>query len=173
MTDEASPKIIIDEDWKSQVQREKETLAAQQQSTAQQQQANPQQSAPPKAAAPGARATSPPSPAGSSGEAPAAEADYSAAQRGPLPPASLTILITSLIAQASMVLEESLKQQGEVRTQYLEEARHIIDLLGVLEEKTKGNCTEEETKLLTQALHEMRLAFVAVRDNPERFKVQK
>jgi len=165
MTDEASPKIIIDEDWKSQVQREKETLAAQQQSTAQQQ-ATPQPSAPPKAAG----AIPPAAPAGSSGEAPAAEADYSSAQRGPLPPASLTILITSLIAQASMVLEESLKQAGEVRTQYLEEARHVIDLLGVLEEKTKGNCTEEETKLLTQALSEMRMAFVSVRDNPERFK---
>lgn len=151
MTDEA-PKIIVDEDWKSQVQREKEALAAQQQS------AQPAASA---TAAPAADAASAPTAAESQGAAP---------QRGPLPPASLTILITSLIAQASMVLEESLKQEGEARTQYLEEARHIIDLLGVLEEKTKGNCTEEETKLLTQALYEMRMAFVAVRDNPERFK---
>src|SRR5262245_33862343 len=126
MTDEA-PKIIVDEDWKSQVQREKETLAAQ---------STPQQSAAPAAgttAAPAASATSAPTGAAASPE--------TAPQRGPLPPASLTILITSLIAQASMVLEESLKQQGEVRTQYLEEGRHIIDLLGVLEEKTKGNCT--------------------------------
>lgn len=156
MTDEAS-KLIIDEDWKSQVQREKETLAAQT--------ATP---AAGEAASPAAGATSPPGSV--SGKAAADEADYASAQRGPLPPASLTILITSLIAQASMVLEESLKQEGEVRTQYLEEGRHIIDLLGVLEEKTKGNCTEEETKLLTQALYEMRMAFVAVRDNPERFK---
>jgi hypothetical protein len=149
MTDEAS-KLIIDEDWKSQVQREKETLAAQT--------ATPAAS---EAASPTAGATSAPT---------AGDSQSAAPQRGPLPPASLTILITSLIAQASMVLEESLKQEGEVRTQYLEEGRHIIDLLGVLEEKTKGNCTDEETKLLTQALYEMRMAFVAVRDNPERFK---
>ena len=149
MTDEA-PKIIIDEDWKSQVQREKETLAAQ-------------------VATPAASTTAAPA-AGASSTPTAPESQGAAPQRGPLPPASLTILITSLIGQASMVLEESLKQEGEVRTQYLEEARHIIDLLGVLEEKTKGNCTEEETKLLTQALYEMRMAFVAVRDNPERFK---
>ena len=149
MTDEA-PKIIVDEDWKSQVQREKETLAAQ-------------------VATPAASTTAAPA-AGASSTPTAPESQGAAPQRGPLPPASLTILITSLIAQASMVLEESLKQEGEVRTQYLEEARHIIDLLGVLEEKTKGNCTEEETKLLTQALYEMRMAFVAVRDNPERFK---
>lgn len=149
MTDEA-PKIIIDEDWKSQVQREKETLAAQ-------------------VATPAASTTAAPA-AGASSTPTAPESQGAAPQRGPLPPASLTILITSLIAQASMVLEESLKQEGEVRTQNLEEARHIIDLLGVLEEKTKGNCNEEETKLLTQALYEMRMAFVAVRDNPERFK---
>ena len=149
MTDEA-PKIIIDEDWKSQVQREKETLAAQ-------------------VATPAASTTAAPA-AGASSTPMAPESQGAAPQRGPLPPASLTILITSLIAQASMVLEESLKQEGEVRTQNLEEARHIIDLLGVLEEKTKGNCNEEETKLLTQALYEMRMAFVAVRDNPERFK---
>ena len=149
MTDEA-PKIIVDEDWKSQVQREKETLAAQ-------------------VATPAASTTAAPA-AGASSTPTAPESQGAAPQRGPLPPASLTILITSLIAQASMVLEESLKQEGDVRTQYLEEARHIIDLLGVLEEKTKGNCTEEETKLLTQALYEMRMAFVAVRDNPERFK---
>jgi hypothetical protein len=148
VTDEA-PKIIIDEDWKSQVQREKEALAAQ------------------SATAAGATAAS----AADASSAPtAAESQGAVPQRGPLPPASLTILITSLIAQASMVLEESLKQEGEVRTQYLEEGRHIIDLLGVLEEKTKGNCTDEESKLLTQALYEMRMAFVAVRDNPERFK---
>ena len=149
MTDEA-PKIIVDEDWKSQVQREKETLAAQ-------------------VATPAASTTAAPA-AGASSTPTAPESQGAAPQRGPLPPASLTILITSLIAQASMVLEESLKQEGEVRTQNLEEARHIIDLLGVLEEKTKGNCNEEETKLLTQALYEMRMAFVAVRDNPERFK---
>lgn len=35
-----------------------------------------------------------------------------------------------------------------------------IDLLGVLDEKTKGNLTEEESTLLTQLLHELRLQFV-------------
>ncbi len=155
MADEPTPKIIVDEDWKSQVQREKETLAAQQQTAAPAQPAAAVTSAEPAATAPAAKAS----------EAPTGP-------HGPLPPASLTILITSLIAQASMVLEESLKHQGAQRDQILDEARHIIDLLQVLEEKTKGNLTEEESKLLTQALHEMRLAFVTVRDHPERFKQQ-
>ncbi|MGD9644886.1 MAG: DUF1844 domain-containing protein [Pirellulales bacterium] len=149
MADEPAPKIIVDEDWKSQVQREKEALAAQQQATAPAQPETP----PPAAAAPEAAASA-----------------AASAPHGPLPPASLTILITSLVAQASMVLEESLKREGNERNQFLDEARHIIDLLQVLEEKTKGNCTDDEAKLLGQALTEMRLAFVTVRDHPERFK---
>jgi hypothetical protein len=153
MADEPAPKIIIDEDWKSQVQREKEALAAQQHSAAPVQPAAAMPSAEATATAPGASTS-----------------QTAAAPHGPLPPASLTILITSLVAQASMVLEESLKQDGEHRSQFLEEARHIIDLLQVLEDKTKGNLTDEESKLLSQALHEMRLAFVTIRDHPERFK---
>jgi hypothetical protein len=39
-------------------------------------------------------------------------------------------------------------------------ARHFIDLLGVLEDKTRGNVTVEEQKLLTSSLHYLRMAFV-------------
>lgn len=41
-------------------------------------------------------------------------------------------------------------------------ARFHIDLLAVLEEKTKGNLTEEEQKVITATLHELRLMFVQV-----------
>jgi len=41
-----------------------------------------------------------------------------------------------------------------------EVSRHMIDLLGVLEEKTKGNLTEEESKELTGVLHELRSRYV-------------
>jgi hypothetical protein len=39
-------------------------------------------------------------------------------------------------------------------------ARHLIDTLGVLEEKTKGNLTGEESQLLDNILHELRMIFV-------------
>jgi hypothetical protein len=39
-------------------------------------------------------------------------------------------------------------------------ARQTIDLLGVLEEKTKGNLTGAEERLLTQVLFDLRLRFV-------------
>jgi hypothetical protein len=39
-------------------------------------------------------------------------------------------------------------------------ARQTIDLLGLLEEKTKGNLTGAEERLLTQVLFDLRMRFV-------------
>ncbi|WP_353066305.1 DUF1844 domain-containing protein [Tunturibacter psychrotolerans] len=41
-------------------------------------------------------------------------------------------------------------------------ARQSIDMLSVLEEKTKGNLSTEETRLLESALFELRMAFLEV-----------
>jgi hypothetical protein len=41
-------------------------------------------------------------------------------------------------------------------------ARMTIDLLEVLQEKTDGNLTEDETKLLDEVLYELRMSFVEV-----------
>ena len=43
----------------------------------------------------------------------------------------------------------------------LESARHTIDLLTMLEEKTKGNLTGEEERLLAQLLYDLRIRCVA------------
>ena len=42
----------------------------------------------------------------------------------------------------------------------IELARHAIDTLVVLEEKTKGNLTEEEAELLKNILYDVKLRFV-------------
>jgi hypothetical protein len=39
-------------------------------------------------------------------------------------------------------------------------ARHSIDLLGVLQEKTKGNLTLEEQRLVENSLTELRFRFI-------------
>jgi hypothetical protein len=44
----------------------------------------------------------------------------------------------------------------------LELARHNIDLLELIAEKTKGNCTPDEARLLEQLLFETRMRFVEV-----------
>ncbi len=45
----------------------------------------------------------------------------------------------------------------------LDAARHIIDTLTVLREKTRGNLTGDEQSLLDMVLHELRVRFVAAR----------
>jgi hypothetical protein len=42
----------------------------------------------------------------------------------------------------------------------LDQARHAIDLLSMLETKTRGNLTEDEAKLLEHTLFELRMNFV-------------
>jgi len=45
----------------------------------------------------------------------------------------------------------------------LETAKHLIDVLGMLEVKTKGNLDESEQKLLSSLLYDLRVAFVEAR----------
>jgi len=79
----------------------------------------------------------------------------------PLPPASFSLLVLSLRMQAEMQLglihfgEEKDRPEAD-----LEATRHAIDLLGVLQEKTKGNLTIEEQRLLENSLTELRFRYV-------------
>jgi hypothetical protein len=50
-------------------------------------------------------------------------------------------------------------QRSEVN---LPAAHQIIEILGLLDEKTKGNLSAEERQLLEQALYELRLRFVEI-----------
>lgn len=80
----------------------------------------------------------------------------------PLPPVSFSFLVLSLRAQAEMQL--GLMQFGEEMKGEpdLLLARHTIDLMAVLLEKTKGNLTLEEHRLLENSLTELRFRFVQV-----------
>lgn len=122
-----NPKIIVDDDWKEQVQAEKEALQRQRETKQE-----PQGKKRPEA---------------------------------PLPPASFSVLVTSLATQALLALGQVPDPSGKVVRQ-LDQARHLIDLLGVLEDKTKGNLTDDEAAMLEGVLHELRMAFVAAQSAP-------
>ena len=49
---------------------------------------------------------------------------------------------------------------GEKRPAELDAAHQIIDLLAMLQDKTRGNLTAEERQLLEQVLYELRMRFV-------------
>jgi hypothetical protein len=83
----------------------------------------------------------------------------------PLPPADFSFLISSLMFQAQ--LELGLLHFGEEKDQpepNLPRAKHSIDLLGVLEEKTRGNLSIEEQRLLENGLTELRFRFIQTSD---------
>lgn len=80
----------------------------------------------------------------------------------PLPPASFEFLVLSLRTQAEAQLMESkeggagsLDAGAELRL-----ARHFIDLLAMLQEKTKGNLSLEEQRLLDNTVTELRFRYL-------------
>ena len=74
-----------------------------------------------------------------------------------LPPPSFSSFIVSLATSAMSALGEG-PEGGETD---LAVARHSIDLLGMLADKTKGNLDDEEQKLLETLLFETRTRFNA------------
>ncbi|HTP89087.1 MAG TPA: DUF1844 domain-containing protein [Bryobacteraceae bacterium] len=80
-----------------------------------------------------------------------------------LPPATFEFLVLSLKMQAEVQLglmhfgEESDRPEPNLPL-----ARHTIDMLGVLMEKTKGNLATEEHRLLENSITELRFRYVYV-----------
>ena len=122
---EGKKKIIIDEDWKSQVQAEKEAELFKQPAEQDQKQA--------------------------------------AESESPLPAPTLSFLAGTLYLQAAMamgLLPNPLSdKQPAVR---IDQARHAIELLTILQQKTEGNRTPEESEEIEGMLHQLRLAFITV-----------
>jgi hypothetical protein len=119
-------KLYVDEDWKSQVEAEKEAARHAEEAK------KPAESGPP------------PGP------------------RGPLPPANFTFLVSTLYLQGAIalgLLPNPVTKKADVQ---LDQAKHAIDMLAMLQQKTEGNRTPEESEEVEAALHELRLTFVAV-----------
>jgi len=129
---EEAPKIIVDEDWKAEAQKEKEVLAAQEEA-----------------------------------EIAVEEKDEQKKQtRGSVPPGNFAALVSTLATQAvySMGL---MPIEGQERPQAdLEIARFNIDMLATVEEKTKGNLSEEEEQVIKNTLSELRMTFVKLAGQP-------
>jgi len=81
-------------------------------------------------------------------------------RRGPLPKGDLAALISMLTTQAFFSMGAFKIEGQEQREPDLELARYNIDMLETLEEKTKGNLTEQEQKVLNETLNQVRMAYV-------------
>ncbi len=116
-------KILIDDDWKSQVAAEKEALKE-------------------ETAAEGPAAGEP--------------------QMPQMPPASFEMLVTTLATEAMVALGQFPNPATQEISLSPDHASYAIDMLSMLEEKTKGNRTEAEETMMTQLLHQLRMMFVQV-----------
>ena len=128
-----APKIIADDDWKAQAQAEKQELAE-------------------KIETAGAEGEA----EGKGGAAPGEGKERQ------LPPASFPTLVSSLVTQTFMALGGMQDPQTGKRYVDLDLAKYHIDTLVVIEQKTEGNLTDEEKKLLDQGLYECRMQYVNI-----------
>lgn len=71
------------------------------------------------------------------------------------------MLVASLVMQAQVGLG-MIAMPGQEPEANPAWAKHSIDLLGVLEEKTKGNLSLEEQRLLSNSLTELRFRFLSL-----------
>ena len=118
-------KIIIDEDWKEQAQKEKEDLAKE-------------------------------------AETEKDTKEEQAHAKRELPAADFSGLVSMLTTQAFFALGLIRTEEDKEQPADLQLAKYNIDMLEVIAEKSKGNLTEEEEKLLSGALHQLRMSFVKI-----------
>src|SRR6516165_10357852 len=91
----------------------------------------------------------------------------------PLPPPTFEFLVFSLKMQAEMRLglHSFMQAEGEAEEPDLPSARHAIDMLAMISEKTKGNLSMEEQRLIENSLTELRFRFVRASEEKAKQKV--
>jgi hypothetical protein len=77
-----------------------------------------------------------------------------------LPAPSMELIISNFAIQALIALGEVANPVTRRQERNLEQAKHAIDLLGILDEKTRGNLTDKEKSYLEGTLYDLRMRYV-------------
>ncbi len=80
-----------------------------------------------------------------------------------LPAVDFSTFVLSLGHSALVHMGEAPDFNGEKSPKHLELARQTIDLIALLCEKTKGNLTGEEERLIEQLLYDLRSRYIATK----------
>jgi|HubBroStandDraft_4_1064222.scaffolds.fasta_scaffold876970_2 hypothetical protein len=88
----------------------------------------------------------------------------------PLPPATFEFLVFSLKMQAELRLGIVAMPGEEQDAPDLRAARHTIDMLAMVQEKTRGNLSMQEQRLIENSLTELRFRFVQVTEDVAKSK---
>ena len=89
-----------------------------------------------------------------------AKKEEASRQEIPLPEINFTNFIFSLSTSALIQLGEIQDPLTQQQAKNLPLAKQTIDLIGMLKEKTKGNLTPDEERLIETALYDLRMRYV-------------
>lgn len=77
---------------------------------------------------------------------------------------NFTIFLSSLGMQALIAMGRLANPVTGKAEKNLEQARFLVDTLGIIKEKTKGNLNPDEEKLLEESLFNLRMIYVEEKD---------
>ena len=77
------------------------------------------------------------------------------------PEARWDVFVSGLAMEALVAMGDMAHPATRKPAMNLPRAKYLVDLLGVLEEKTKGNLSIDEERLLTDALYQLRMRYLA------------
>ncbi len=78
----------------------------------------------------------------------------------PAPPLAFSSFVFSLGTSALMLMGEKLSPDQPHAPVNLPQAKEIVDILSILEEKTKGNLTSDEAAVMKDMLYTLRMKYV-------------
>jgi hypothetical protein len=80
--------------------------------------------------------------------------------RKPLPAASFTTFLQGLAGQCLISLGAVENPVTRKRERDLEQAKYTIDLIQIIEDRTRGNLSDDENRLLQGILYNLRMRYV-------------
>lgn len=125
--DETSSKRV-DESWKEQVEKEKQTSELQ------------------------------PAPVESTAQE---EEAASVNPEGDMPQARFDLFISGLAMEAMVAMGDMPHSATRQQSINLPQAKYLIDLIGIIEQKTQGNLSVDEEKLLKDAIYQLRMRYLS------------
>ncbi|MFC1658341.1 DUF1844 domain-containing protein [Candidatus Omnitrophota bacterium] len=86
------------------------------------------------------------------------------------PEANFSFFVSTLALQISIFLGQIPNPATNKKERNLPQAKFLIDTLDLLQDKTKGNLSSEESNLLENVLYELKMQYVSAVDNKEAVK---
>lgn len=157
-----APRIVIDDDWKAQAQRERDRLAAKEKEEAAKKASKARASGPMGVLGGAATSGSGPGSVSAGQQSALGTSPQGSEEEAGLPEANFQTLVGTMVTQALMYMGAFPDPQTGRAMVSLEYARFHIELLAVLEEKTRGNLEKQDADDLKAALNELRMRFVEI-----------